>query len=333
MPLQKVTLIIGAGASKDINPEIYTGEELIRGIADRITDRNTPQAPYLSKALEEQLNFSIEKRTKFLLHLDNYINSAENPSIDEFLNEVNTYSEFENDKNDFLIIGYVMILAHVFGFEGKGKDSTQKSMFERDTWLSILSKYIDDNMILEQPFSDSLNIITFNYDRIIEYYLLKKYNYSDRIIQFIDNNVHHVYGRAGCLNRLKAKKNGTDNYEIISLFGEDNSKLKEFKEKYVDHIKIIYGKRNDTEGLKSTIEKSDRVFVFGYGFDPINNIRLGLNSCNTKQENFKVNIYSGGTPNYNFKYRREMAKKVRSIVLDADIYYESCVEFLKKCLF
>jgi hypothetical protein len=334
--MDNVTLVIGAGASKDINHEISTGEELIKDIANRVTDRTSPFNRNLSKELEEQLKFPIEKLVKFLTHLDNYINSVQTPSIDEFLNEINTYPEFENDKDDFLTIGFVMILAHVFGFEG----AITKKIIDEDiktkklTWLSTLCNYIDKNDILNKKSNIELNIITFNYDRIIEYYLLNKYEYSDEIIEFIYKRVHHVYGRAGSLDKLKPKELNDGTTEIVSQFGEYNSKLKEFKETYVNHIKIIYDKRNDTESLKPIIRDSKKILIFGYGFDSINNVRLGLLDYGDKgnPEDFKVNIYSGGYPNFNFPYRREMAKKVRSLVLDADIHYESCSEFLKNCL-
>src|SRR6185295_2174746 len=104
MPLQKVTLIIGAGASKDIYHEINTGDELIKEIANRVTDRTSPHNLNLSKELDEQLKLPLQKRVAFLTHLDNYINTAETPSIDEFLNEINTYPEFERDRSDFLTI-------------------------------------------------------------------------------------------------------------------------------------------------------------------------------------------------------------------------------------
>lgn len=326
----RTTLIIGAGASKDINPAICTGEELVKDIADRITDRKTPNDKFLSRCLDEQFGdkFSMENRVRFQEYLDNYIKDLESPSIDEFLNEVNTFPEFENDRNDILLMGYVMIIAHVFGFEAKRTNLTQKNMFEKETWLSKLSDYIDDHEILTRRKRNALKIITFNYDRIIEHYLIKWYGYSDGIIEFVNENVHHVYGRAGCLDKLSPNLIGDNTFEAISEFGEDNHKLKEFGEKYIDHIRILYDKRNDTEGLKSIIQKSNKICVFGYGFDSINNRRLGLQDCYAKKDNFKVNVY----PNSDLKYRRKLSEKIHSLVVDADIHYKSCTDFLSKCL-
>ena len=147
MSSKKITLIIGAGASKDINPTIYTGEELTKGIADRVTDRNSPGKEYLSEKLKIKLGINTEIRERFLIHLENYRTNPLilNPSIDEFLNEVNNFKEFETDRNVFLQIGYVMILAHIFGFEGREDDATLKALFKENTWLSILSDEIEKN--------------------------------------------------------------------------------------------------------------------------------------------------------------------------------------------
>lgn len=45
------TLVIGAGLNKDINRAIDTGPELIRNIADRVTDKASPTRPVLSSSL------------------------------------------------------------------------------------------------------------------------------------------------------------------------------------------------------------------------------------------------------------------------------------------
>jgi len=78
---QKSTLIIGAGASKAINNSICTGYELIKDIADRVTDRTSPGKEYLSEKLKEQLGIPISIREEFLFHLDNYMIRSNNVSL------------------------------------------------------------------------------------------------------------------------------------------------------------------------------------------------------------------------------------------------------------
>ena len=114
----RTTLIIGAGVNKEINSEIDTGAELIRNIADRVTGR-TSNGEGLGKALEKHFpNLTLERRTKFLMHLELYRQSVKLPSIDAFMHEVRTFPEFDNDRLDLLKIGVAMILGHVVGWEG-----------------------------------------------------------------------------------------------------------------------------------------------------------------------------------------------------------------------
>lgn len=330
--MKKVTLIIGSGASKDINETIYTGEELIKGIADRVTDRTSPEKEYLSEKLEIKLGIDSKTRERFLIHLENYRTNPHiaNPSIDEFLNEVNNFKEFETDRNVFLRIGYVLILAHVFGFEGQEKDATQKAMFEKNTWLSILPEFIEKNKLLNTPF-DKLKIITFNYDRIIELYLLKKYNNSKEIRQFIDENILHVYGRAGALDGLQLRKLEDDSIEKIIPFGFPNDQLDKIDD-IKKHIKVIHEKRNDASFLKTMKEEiatSTDIFAFGYGFDTTNNSRLGFQNINTLKQRLVANVFSNKSSAFDFNQRRKMTEKIRAAIPDADIHYGTCSEFLE----
>ena len=335
MSSKKITLIIGAGASKDINPTIYTGEELTKGIADRVTDRNSPGKEYLSEKLKIKLGINTEIRERFLIHLENYRTNPLilNPSIDEFLNEVNNFKEFETDRNVFLQIGYVMILAHIFGFEGREDDATQKALFKENTWLTILSDEIEKNKILEAPLDNRLRIITFNYDRIIELYLLRKYNKSKEIIEFINNNILHVYGRAGALDGLQLRELEGGLKEKVIPFGFANDQLDKI-DGIKTHIKVIYEKRNDAsflKELKEIITTSTDIFAFGYGFDTVNNSRLGFQNINTIEQRFVANVFSNRSLSFDFNERRKMTEKIRRIVPDADIHYGTCSEFLEYC--
>ena len=323
--MAKITLVIGAGANKEIHPGIDLGGELITNISNRVTDRTSPHARNLSNALERDFpEYNLEVRTNFLRFLDNYIGSAKNPSIDEFLNEVETFPEFQNQRNQFLEIGLLMILAHVIGWEGSTTvDNIAKELKAEKTWLSILAKFIESNSLCIEE--GNFNVITFNYDRIFEYFLLKRIPTLAQ--KFVKKHVHHVYGRMAKLEGLESAYDGEQSVE----FGRDNSEFKEIV-KLKDNIKLIR-QSIDTEAIKEIIEKSGRVIFFGYGFDPINNTRIGLNRWGGKvDQNLIFNIYHGGLPDFNFSSRRNVAEKVRNIRIDADIQYLSSHDFLNYAL-
>jgi len=319
--MEKISLIIGAGVNKEIHPDIDLGRELIQNISDRVTDRTTPNGPNLSINLERHFpEFNRMIRTDFLMHLDHYISSVEYPSIDEFLNEVETFPEFEGQRQQFLDIGLLMILAHVIGWEGKKTvDSLTKELTEKRTWLSVLAKYLEDKVS-----GSDFNIITFNYDRIVEYFLLKTFSNNSKA--FVKNHIHHVYGRLANLDGLDPAYDGEQSlgFDVPNHAFTEIAKLK-------NNIKLIRQKV-DTKSIKDIVKNSKRLVLFGYGLDPINNKRIGLHEWDGKDSDFVFNIFFGGLPDFNLQNRRETAEKVRAIRIDADIQFMNCKEFLNYAL-
>ena len=211
--MKKITLIIGAGANKEINSTIDLGSELIKNISDRVTDRTSPADKYFSNLLN-QINFVPNVREEFVKALDSYINEVSSPSIDAFLDEVENYPEFQIYRESFLRIGRIAIIFHVMGYEGKStKDNIENDLKKKETWMSILCDFIQNKLFINQPEID-LSIVTFNYDRILEYYLLKWFDASEEIRDFINTKINHVYGRIGCLKNLKTLDKDEKNIEF-----------------------------------------------------------------------------------------------------------------------
>ncbi|MBA4056767.1 MAG: hypothetical protein C0490_18780, partial [Marivirga sp.] len=86
-------LIIGAGSNKEVNSDIGLGIDLITDISNRVTDRTvSPSEAVLSKALEKACNeLTQDVREQFVIHLDQFIATYPNPSIDAFMYEVASY--------------------------------------------------------------------------------------------------------------------------------------------------------------------------------------------------------------------------------------------------
>lgn len=329
--METVTLIIGAGASKDLNPsEIGSGADLIRDISDRVTDRTSPppNKPNLSDILlnkhfhriDAELTFPL--LSHFVYRLDHFIKTKTNPSIDEFLNEIETYPEYEKLRADLLFIGYFAIVFHILGYEGKAKEKLD----EPEQWLFELKRYIDRFNILSKNPEKRLNIITFNYDRILEYFLHQ--HYKEACMEFCSNNIIHVYKRIGRLEWESPTRE-----EGMIPFASPNNETETF-EKHINDIELMYRNRKnlcEVKIAKKMLIDSDSVYCFGYGFDKINNRLLELSLLERIGENLKANIYPGGDPH--FTYRREMAEITKSISQKADIHYKSCKEFLTACLF
>jgi hypothetical protein len=315
-------LVIGAGASKDLNQGFHLGPELIKDISDRVTDRTSPTQRNLSNLLQ-RLGYDDSVCQDFVGHLDKYAHEAEFPSIDEFLNEVSSYPEFRLSKERFLQIGKFSIVFHILGSEG----ALRNLGLAPSSWIRSLIAFIKSARLLEsgEPGID-LKIITFNYDRIIEYFLYSSEvtrDHPEVVKRFLTNSVVHVYGKIGSLSW----QDPNDFFE----FGEDNDRAEKIFSKK-NAISLMYSERNNRERTGAewlhSIE-TDNVCVFGFNFDLINTRLLALENLGIVNPNAKLiaNVYPHHADG--FKNRRLMAKRIRELRHDAEITYLTCREFLE----
>ena len=269
-----------------------------------------------------------QKRNDFLLHLDKYMSSTEVGSIDGFLQEVETYPEFADNRKDFLEIGLLMIIGHVVGWEGSDTIETLAYEHERKrTWLSVLYDFMKATDVIDRgKDKNEINIVTFNYDRILERFLLDAFDeYQVRL--FVKAHVFHVYGRIAKLVELDENFEG-ENDVNLGWPNDDFGYLSQLTK----NIKLIR-QSVDTNRIKDIVKNCHKLIILGYGLDPINNRRLGLHDWkNEFDQNLIFNIYPGPLPNWDFGPRRKLAEAVRSIRIDANIQYKTCSGFLKYAL-
>jgi hypothetical protein len=325
--MKKITLIVGAGVNREINNLIDLGPDLLNDIGDRVTDITTPHPKdkYLSKLLNK-INICESIRESFVKDLHRYKTYSEYASIDDFLHKIETLSEFEKYKTEYLKIAKISIIFHVLGFEGSAtKKNITRDIKNGETWFKLLCKYIQNNVFDSQNIN--LNIVTFNYDRILEQYLLETFNKEDKILDFINENVFHVYGRIGCFDNLIPRSfNGI--MEKLIPFGLPNDQIHTINE-VTNQINLIYEEREVNHAIKKIIKESDEILIMGYGFDYTNNIKIGLDKL-AGQTNVKVALYPDNDPRLT---KNSKEKKIKSFFENATIEYNTCSEFFKKHLF
>jgi hypothetical protein len=161
--------------------------------------------------------------------------------------------------------------------------------------------------------------VTFNYDRILEYYLLKAFKSNENIRNFINNHIYHVYGRIGCLAEIMPRKLEGMVEQTIP-FGLPNNKIHVIA-RQVGHIKLIFEERNVRKSIKEIIKDSDELLIMGYGFDYINNIKIGLDSVK-EVSNVRIGVYPS--------LDQTKEKRIRSFIDNGNIEIYSCSDFLKK---
>jgi hypothetical protein len=272
--MPKITLILGAGVNKEINSLIDLGLDLLKGIAERVTDITTPlpKDKYFSKLLN-QIDAKEIVREEFVKDLNRYRTYSEYASIDDFLHKVESLKEFEINRSEYKRIAKISIIFHVLGYEGS---DTEKNILidvkNGKTWFRLLSDYMQNNVF--ESSNIDLNIITFNYDRILEKYLLEFFNRGDNIANFINHKIHHVYGRIGCFDCL-TPRDITKVKELQIPFGLSNNQIETINS-ITHHINLIYEEREVNPYIKKIIKESDQILIMGYGFDYTNNIKIGL---------------------------------------------------------
>ena len=315
--MKKRVLIIGAGVNKEIHAEIGLGSELLKDISDRVTDITSPDPrdKYFSNLLSK-INIKQSVKEKFVGDIIRYKIYSEYASIDDFLHKVESLNEFNDYKEEYRRIAKISIVFHVLGYEGTTtQDNILEDIRNRKTWFSLLSAYINNDVFRHK--NTDFNIITFNYDRIVEEYLLKSFQKDDSIIKFINDNIHHVYGRIGCLDKLIQRDLINGEKETLIRFGLPNDQIETIA-KNINQINLVYEERDVNSSIKKIIKEADEILIMGYGFDYINNIKIGLDQLK-RNPTIKIAVYPTDSSN--------KKEKIEAFFSNATIDRSTCTEF------
>lgn len=270
---EKTVFILGAGASAPYGFPL--GEGLVKDIVDGLKS-----ASGLFECIRDDHRYPCDEFAGRL--------GVAN-SVDAFL---------EKDENEELReLGKLCIAAVLLPKEEQSKCK----LFEAQgrNWYKQLFHIMSDGCGFKDFVEkDSLSIVTFNYDRSLEYYLwtaLRKL-YGNRseeeykgILRAI--KIVHVYGRLGCLpnETTEEKRPVPFGYEIRETIGNDLHRFRATKDLLSNaaaNIQIISENvdRSDTlnEAVK-LLKGSSKVFILGFGFHPTNIRRLQLESLTQHQ--------------------------------------------------
>lgn len=238
--------LLGAGASK---PYGYpTGLELKNQIIDQCINGGN-----LIGVLTP-LGFGRDTIEEFGTQFRN----ASTPSIDAFL----------KNRNEFSTIGKVAIAYFIMEAERNMNQHFPNS----EDWLGhLLGKVIANK---QKSFEDSkLNFITFNYDRVLQFRLLKciesRFGLGSAAAANIVKKfmIHHVYGTLGDLPEMHSNIR-------TSLPMQKTSIIPHHCKVASTGIKVMHEERADVlsdtkldDPTKDYIYLSKRVFILGFGFD------------------------------------------------------------------
>lgn len=251
MITKKTVLVLGAGSSAHL--DFPTGTKLKERVCNIPKDRNK-YAPFYSF-----LNFkgiSTEDVDRFFRDLQ-YSGKL---SVDAFLEHQPTYT----------LIGKAAIASILIPFENKDK------LFEKsDSWYGVLFKYM--STAFEEFPNNQISIITYNYDRSLEYFLVESLMHSyHRSRQEVTAVIKHIpiihlhgdLGNPGYFTYL-----GTQDANCRSYDGTLDMPVLEF----ASRIKIIHESIDDDPEFieaKKLLKDADIIAFLGFGYDKTNISRL-----------------------------------------------------------
>lgn len=257
---KSTVLVLGAGASMPYG--LPSGSQLMNEILNGISS----EGAYLFRRLQDLGNDSDEIAS---FH-DNLLHSDQ-PSVDAFLEHW----------DEFLYIGKQAMAARLIPKESKSQFAHRSK--EGDSWY----QYLLEKLSVASPdefTKNKLAIITFNYDRSIEYYLFTtlkhRYNLQDKECAEIIREIPiiHVHGSLGNLpwqgspsmpyGQKSYKPNGNDipdakikNATVqIKVVSEADKTSKEFKEAH------------------QVMDRVEKIFFLGFGYYELNLRRLRIKS-------------------------------------------------------
>ena len=160
-----------------------------------------------------------------------------------------------------------------FSRDGIYGENGDKSNWYRFLWDALVSELTPEEIAdPAKPFQ--FNIITFNYDSSLEYFLYTRVTkqgsmfdktQQEAVLKKLKNRIHHVYGAV-----LKYKwMGGKEENNSFGIRGE--VELSKMIDKYHDDILLInQRKQSEYKHLQDIIKEASQVIFLGFGFDDTN---------------------------------------------------------------
>lgn len=230
-----VVLVLGAGASADFGFPL--GQDLIKQIA-----HGGAQTDAILEGLGFHGNHIRDFRTE--------LRKAAPPSIDEFL----AY------RKEYLSVGKAAIATRLVELE------KPNSLLSQKTWYKYLLNAIVQPTSPADIANGNLSVITFNYDRSLEFWLLQTFaarfgKTRDECLKVLQKlGIYHVYGSLGCIPGLGPDQNAREYTPNLNI--EDVRRA-------ASSILIVHEEEDDNEIMQKvyrTLFYAHSVVFLGFGF-------------------------------------------------------------------
>lgn len=298
----KTTLILGAGTSMHLN--YPSGNELVKTVIDYALKNGAPHRHF-------QRNLSnLGIKEPFIKEFGTSLLRSGRNSIDEFLQYRTEYAE----------VGKLAIAASLLHYEHLS--SLFSPTAEKDWYKYLYSRL---NSSFEEFDQNQISIITFNYDRSLEFFLFhalqNSYGKSDTEVaeKMSHIKIIHIHGLLGELPWVNPD-HGIP-YNVNASYTSDELKNR------AKNIKIIHDQDVDSDPqLKEAHEEimsAQKVIFLGFGYHPINMQRLGFKK-DESLVNPNYNRVFGTTKGFTSLEKRAILSKYQYFLNNYKDYFHDC---------
>lgn len=274
---QQTVLILGAGAS--INYGFPSGLQLKAEICKEIKHKYGSYSDLVKFTDEE--------------HVQDFYNNlllSSEMSIDAFLEHNPQYLDIGRRAIAHILIGKEKHDELFDNWIDKWLDPANKDKH----WYQLLFSKL--NATFEEFEGNNLRIITFNYDRSLEYFLLRsmKAKYSEKDDKAILEKLHkipilHIYGKLGSLPEYDSEGTPVP-YDLFgNVKGMDEGSRREYIYQASQNIITVHQAKElgvVMTNARLFLRWANRIYFLGFGYDQINMERLfflnGVNLLKTE---------------------------------------------------
>ncbi|MBN1274262.1 MAG: SIR2 family protein [Candidatus Aminicenantes bacterium] len=258
MILDKTVLVLGAGASKDYG--YPTGIELKANVIQHCSHSNEGVWNKFNKSVEIASMKKIENFGKDL-HISGLY------SVDAFLEK----------RPEFIKIGKFDIALHLIQQE-KGVPAY---LDLSDSWYHYIWNKLVSGSSFETFNENNLSIVTFNYDRCLEYFFMRamKSTFNKKIedcaLLLKEIPIIHVYGKLGDLTWEDSGIGYKRKYEVTN---EPEEIIKSSQ-----HIEIITDQDDNIPSFLQAfkiLNQAEKIIFLGFGYHDVNLGRLKIKAVN-----------------------------------------------------
>lgn len=277
---EETVIVLGAGASCHYG--YPTGEELIDNIVQTI------KTGHFIDQVQQKMAFSKMPECKSLQQTLEFYDPL---SIDAFLSQ-SIHNKTLVDEGMFFIAYEILRkeFPDKLNRAERVNTPTGKRIKECNNWYRFLTNALVVGSTPDELVTSDLklNIVTFNYDVSIEYFLYSRFNdtpfftkkQSNAFLEKLSKNIVHIYGQLEKY-QWQGKTDGRNNTSYGHVYDNDAYKL---AEQYHHNIRVMGKDRANADVIaaanwaKEKLENAVNIYFLGFGFNEDNVQLLDLHN-------------------------------------------------------